>query len=372
MYYPLSLEYTASTSNTSSLGLELLQLSGHFSAAECVVRASQLFKSVTTRTRIVSVVPGRSCCALSKLQSKDSPFSIATAGIIKVFQIALKDAFGNFVNSCSEEVSIVHSGGPAQFTVDCLKSIAEFRPTSSGLYFVGGKLKSSAGCEIERSQMIVLPFVRSFQESDIRGTSLTIATCGQPSWMTMIIRDIFRNPQSKSESPVVICSLNGSSAIQTIASPCPGPFCPESLPGTLEMKQYSKPEYIFHFIATIAGNFKLSIHSKSLVHISGSPFSVKILPGSVCLSLSTSSGSCLTVVTNQDLVSFVISSRDSFGNAQSDGFWISVVDSSAAKLSAVANLFQGGDFRASNRIMCGSSRCNIFSILLKTDPIYAT
>jgi hypothetical protein len=371
-YYPLSLEYTASTSNTSDLGLELLQLSGNFGATECLVRPSLLFKAGATTIRFVSVVPARSCCTRSKLQSVDSHFSIATAGIIKVFEIALKDAFGNVVNPCNEDVRIFHAGGPAQSTVYCLKSTAEFRPTSSGVYFVGGRLKSSAGCEIEGSKMIVQPFVRSFQESNIRGTALTLATCGQPSWVTMIIRDMFGNPQPKSESPSVTCSLNGSSAIQTVASPCPGPFCPESLPSTLGMRQYLKPEYAFHFIATMAGNFKLSIYSKTLAHVSGSPFFIKILPGSVCLALSSSSGSSLTIVTNQDLVSFVITSRDAFGNAQADSLWISVVDSYVVKQSAAATRLSGGYFRASNRVACGSTRCNLFSILLQMGPLYAT
>ena len=372
VYYPLSIQYTASTGNTSDLGLEFLQLSGNFGAAECIVRPSLIFKSVSTRTRFVSVRPAKSCCALSKMRSVDSPFSIATAGIVKVFAISLKDAFGNSVDSCIEDMSIAHTGGPAQSTVNCLKSEAEFRPTSSGVYFVSGKLKSSAGCEIQGSKMIVQPFVRNFQESDVKGMGLTLATCGQPSWVTMTIRDMFRNPQPKSEVPLVQCSLNGSSAIQMNYSPCPGTFCPESLGSNLGLRQYFKPEYVFNFIATMAGGFKLSVYSQTMAHVAGSPFSITILPGTVCLSVSSSTGSSLTVVTNQDMVSFVISSRDSFGNAQSEGFWISVVDSLVVTQSVVANHFQGGHFHATNRAMCGSSRCNVFSMLLTADLLYAT
>ncbi len=372
LYYPIYLEYSASTNNPYDLGLEFLQLSGHFSATECRVRPSLIFKAVASSSSFVSVLPARTCCAVSKLQSLDSHISIATAGFVKVFSISLMDAFGNVVPTCNEDVSVIHSGGPAQSRVDCLKSTAEFTPTSSGVYLVYSKLKSSATCEIPGAKMIVKPFFRNFQESSIRGTALTLSTCGVPSWMTMTIRDMFRNPQPKSESPLIRCALNGTFAIQTYASPCPGLNCPESIESDLGLRQYLKPDYVFNFVATLAGYFKLSIYSRDFAHVSGSPFSIRILPSAACASASTSLGSSLSVVTNQNMVSFVISSRDSFGNVQADCTWVSVVESDAGKHSSVAQPVLGGDFRATNQANCGIRRFNIFSMLLKKNSIFAT
>ena len=372
VYYPLVLEYSASTNNSSDLGVEFLQISGPFAASECLVRSSLLYKSASSRTQYVSIAPARTCCTISELHSVDSPLSLATVGIIKSFTISLRDAFGNSVSACSEDISLVHSGGAAQSKVDCRASTAEFRPTSSGVYFVYGKLESSAGCAMPAIKIFVQPSVRSFQDSAIKGTALTLATCGQASWMTMTIRDMFSNPQPKSESPSIQCSLNGTLAIQTNLSPCPGMYCPEHVESTLGPRQFSKPEYSFNYIATLAGVFKLSIYSRGYIHILGSPFSIRILPSSVCLSNSVSSGSSLTVVTNQNAVSFVISSRDSFGNAQPNGFWVSVMESEVVKQSIAASAVLGGNFRAVNRALCGSGRCNIYSMLLKMDPIFAT
>ena len=374
LFYPIFVEYRAPTNNPLDLKLELLQISGHFGATECVVRPSSIFKAVTSSSRFVSVVPAKTCCALSSLQSLDSaPISIATAGVLKMFAISLKDAFGNSVPACNEDISILYSGGPAQSRVDCRKSTAEFSPTSSGVYFVYGKLKSSAKCELSAVKVIVWPFVRNFQESLIRGTALTLATCGNPSWMTMTVRDMFGNPQPKSETPIVRCLLNGTLEIQTNASPCPGLNCPQSMESALEPRQYLRPEYIFNYVATLAGNFKLSIYSRELAHVSGSPFSIRILPSSVCASLSMSSGSSLTIVTNQHLVSFAISSRDSFGNAQSDGFWISVIESEIVMKKCVkANSLLNGQFRATNHVACGSSLCNVHSMLLTRNTMFAT
>jgi hypothetical protein len=354
------------------LGLEFLQLSGHFSAAACQVRPSLIFKAVTTNTRFVSVVPASACCATSRFQSIGSPLSIGTVGVQKAFAILLKDAFGNSVPTCNEAVSLVHSGGPAQSSVDCRESIANFRPTFSGVYVVHGKLQSSASCELVGTKIIVKPFFRTFQQSSVKGTALTLATCGLPSWLTMTIRDMFRNPQPKSESPLIECSLNGTLAIQTNASPCPGVNCPQSMESTLDLRQYSKPEYVFSYVATLAGNFKLSIHSRDLAHVLGSPFTIQILPSTACASVSVSSGASLTIATNQNSVTFVISSRDTFGNAQADGYWISVVDSDVAKESAAASHAAGGSFQATNEAACSPSRCNIFSMLLTKNSLFAT
>jgi hypothetical protein len=240
------------------------------------------------------------------------------------------------------------------------------------VYVVHGKLQSSASCELVGIKIIVKPFFRTFQQSVVKGTALTLATCGRPSWLTMTIRDMFRNPQPKSESPLIECSLNGTLAIQTNASPCPGVNCPQSMESTLDLWQYSKPEYVFNYVATLAGNFKLSIHSRDLAHVLGSPFTIQILPSVACASVSVSSGASLTIATNQNSVSFVISSRDTFGNAQADGYWISVVDSDVAKESAAASHVAGGIFQAANEAACSSSRCNIFSMLLTKNSLFAT
>ena len=370
--YPLILEYIAFTSDSSALGLEFLQLSGNFGATGCQIRPLRLFGSVASRTRFVSVAPARTCCAASIMQSVGSALSLATAGAIKLFSISLRDAFGNSVNTCSEDVSIVHVGGPAQSRVDCRTSTAEFRPTTSGVYLVNAKLKSSMECALPEVRLIVQPFLRNFEESLTRGMALTLATCGYASWMTITIRDMFHNPQPKSESPSIKCSLNGSFAIQTNLSPCPGLHCPESLGSTFGLRQYANSEYVFNYVATLAGNFKLSIQSGDSAHIMGSPFSIQILPSSICRAVSFASGSSLTIITNQDSVSFVISSRDSFGNIQADGLWVSVVDSVVVKESVFSKYISNGNFRATNRAFFGRSGCKIFSMLLQSDSIFAT
>jgi hypothetical protein len=372
VFYPLLLEYSALTSDPSTLGLEILQLSGNFGATACQIRPSQLFGSVASRTRFISVAPARTCCAASIMQSVGSPLSIATAGIMKLFSISLRDAFGNSVNTCSEDVSIVYAGGPAQSRMDCRTSTAEFHPTASGVYLVIAKIKSSTDCALTQVRMIVQPFVRNFEESFVRGTALTLATCGQASWLTITIRDMFGNLQPKSESPSVRCSLNGTFAIQTNISPCPGVNCPESLASTFGLRQYSKSEYVFNYVATLAGNFRLSIQSGDSAQVMGSPFSIRVIPSPVCLAVSFAAGSSLTIVTNSALVSFYISSRDSFGNSQANALWVSVVDSAVVKQSVFAEHVSNGNFRASNRAFFASSGCKIFSMLLRSEPIYAT
>lgn len=369
----MHIEYSATASSVSDLGVEFLQLSGNFGGASCRVRPSMLSTSVASTTHFISVSPARTCCALSRLQAYDDVHvSIATAGVTKFFAVSLRDAFGNSVNACGEKFMLNHVGGAAQSRFDCSKSTAEFHPVSSGMFTIDGTLHSSASCSLPLIKMIVRPFVRNFQQSSVKGVALTLATCGETSWMTVTIRDMFRNPQPKPESPLVRCSLNGSSAIQTNVSPCPGVLCPDSLEDTFGNRQYLKPDYIFSYVATQAGYFKLSVHTRDSGHIAGSPFYVQILPSSVCLSYSVSTGSSLTIVTNEQAVSFVISSRDSFGNFQPNGLWLSVVESSFVKQSVAASLTSGADFRATNQIICGVDRCSISSMLLQNGYFFAT
>jgi hypothetical protein len=152
--------------------------------------------------------------------------------------------------------------------------------------------------------------------SAIRSSALSIATSGSTNSLTISFFDKFFNLQTNVDvsSENIIMFMNSSAGLYNISYTAPD--CTTFWSTSCPIPSISNT-YTMTFSVTRSGSFSLwiaSFLSGRYLHLRGSPFSLLILPGIACGSLSSVSGPGLTIATAGVIATYQVALRDSWGN----------------------------------------------------------
>jgi len=87
----------------------------------------------------------------------------------------------------------------------------------------------------------------------------------------------------------------------------------------IKISDHDDGSYSAHYVLQRPGTFKLSVMLNSLHHVYGSPFEVEILPSKTFATKCTAQGTALEMVSLGAETNFLITARDSYGNAKDKG-----------------------------------------------------
>jgi len=267
--------------------------------------------------------------------ARGGALSLATAGVRSEFIIEQRDIYGNIQGDSDDFAELSLQGG-AVLDGDYMRSptvpgtlIARYTTTVAGDYKLT-VMVNGEGIRGNRFDVITRPHVIKAFQCDAVGSGLsTDILVDDKVTFTMQARDIFGNIRTQGGDPVTVQVFK---FISDEANP-------RLIPYESNFKDDKNGKYSTDYLVTQSGEFRVYVMIDD-DHIRNSPFPVRFHAGLPDASKTTASGEGIQGGLKGESMTFIITSRDKYGNRRTEGglaqsFSITFTGSGAGRRSVV-------------------------------------
>lgn len=287
--------------------------------------------------------------AVHESSEVESPVTFATAGITYGFPVLSKDEYYNIREDGGDPFKVKCLNGNDQILMGAAFDLNNGSYTGmcymtrSGQYQISVTIldyRTNVEEHISGSpfSIQVWAHVADPKSSGAFGAALTLASAGEWSTFKIFARDRFHNPNTGA----------GGNSFHLVVRPADGlvflqpvPVCPSRIPtpqwgevtavpegvtggpcanGTATSVDIGGGTFVISYMWTITGSYGLEVSivtADGVSYLADSPFEMTLKPGITEITRSDASGSAYTIATAGESMTFLIKTRDRFGNERS-------------------------------------------------------